>query len=251
MTKLPDLRVLPSPIQEKLFFLCDLPSQATLAHTSSCFRPCWHKLRPETKTAASGRSYQTETTTCQQWHVPQLSRSAQELSEEITAEVWKRRVHRAPERFGTEVLHCSLRGHLGQKQLAFILQLPTPSVILLGKLMNQRVFEDVQWPDNVLEDGGAHEDVFLTFRLTCWRQIGLSDYQVEHLEAMFSCVPDCYASWAVKLDLWPACEPLFHCTLLPEWPMAMQWKIVHSIRCTPDASEIALNQLIQQVSREP
>ena len=135
LTKLPELCLLPSPIQEKLFFLCDLPSQATLAHTSSWFRPCWHKVRLEINKKASGRCSQTETTACWQWHEHQLSQSARKLSKDFSAGVWKRRVHRAPQGFDTEVFHCSLRGHLGQKQLAFVLQLPMPSVILLGKLI--------------------------------------------------------------------------------------------------------------------
>ena len=105
--------------------------------------------------------------------------------------------------------------------------------------MSQRVFEDVQWPDNDLEGEDAHEWVFLTFRLSCRRQGCLSVDEIEHLEAVFGSVPACYSSWARDLDLWPACEPMFQCTLLPDPPMAMQW-IVHQILCTPVASEILL-----------
>lgn len=244
LDRLPDLRLLPTTVQRMIYSYSALPQQAVLAHSFSCFRPCWHQIHKISKAYADGKTCEPETTACKLWHKHQMTLSAASLSNSITAEIWKRRVHRGPGLLGGEVHHCKVHGHFVQKQLAYVLQLPLPSVAVLGGMVCKHVFSSAVWPGYEGEHDNRPFTLFLTFRLSCRRQVGLSDDQLEHLEAMFRMMPSSMVRWAnEEMDPWLACAPMWHCIIPPRLPIGMCWDAHISddgIECTMDEADFLL-----------
>ena len=223
LQQLPDLRLLPSSIQAKVFLLCSLDAQAALAHTLSCFRPLWQECR-----AASAKDGKPEVSACAAWHDQQMHHSAQTLAQVcVRSQVMRQHIHRAPAVHGSSTLHCSIQAHITQRQLAYILQLPKRSVQLLGARLGGLVFSRAAWPDMNHQETNMGSSMFMSLRVSCRRQAALlSSDELEHLEHMFCNLPEAFCGWVAEWDdLWPACEPGWLCSTCPSAPAAMHWHI--------------------------
>lgn len=233
---LPDLCLLPSHIQEKVFFLCALSSQAALAQTAHCFRLLWHRPLPPHEGA------KPEPTLRETWHKQQMISTAQRLRGAFISQIVKKPIHRAPAAYGSSTLHMSVQGHLTQHQLAYIFQLPLPSAQLLGAQLGGMVFSDAAWPDRNWAAGNLGASMFLSLKLSCRRQAVLTADELEHLEAVFCALPNSFATWTCEnelQDLWLACEPMWQCSTSPSAPAAMQWRVPADLLCfTADAADL-------------
>ena len=229
---LPDVRHLPVSIQEYIWSLCDQQSQATLAHTSSCFRPLWHKQT--TFTLEKGKTEQG--TACGMWHERQMAESAERLLPRcIRAQMTRQKIQRAPCYHGNDTIHCSILGHLTQQQLGYILQLPLQSVRLLGRKLATCIFGnsdgshamEMQWPGLDWDVGPGEvmsESMFLSFELTCRRRAELTDDEIEHLEGMFSVLPPAFYTYTTGFDeARAACEPRWSCITTASPAILMHW----------------------------
>ena len=235
MHQLPDLRQLPTTVQERIWTLCDLQSQATLAHVSSCFRPFWHKQT----TSATKKGAAKHSTARDDWHVHQMTQTARKLLRCcMRAQMTKHQIQRAPKVHGDETVHCSLIGHFTQRHSAYVLQLTMQSVALLGHQMAAVLFGDeeaagrpafdIQWPDcdwELGQDEILSQSMFLSFALSCRRRAELTDDEIEHLEGMFSTLPCFFTKYAHEYqEVNAACEPMWSCTTTSAPAILMNWK---------------------------
>ena len=241
LEQLPDVRLLPSTVQAKVFFLCDMTTQKTLSATSSCFRPLWHECRP------CGDSSNRKRSACEAWHELQLENISAKLSDLcMRAQVVKKAIHRAPAAHGSTTLHCCVQGHFDRHQLAYILQLPPgPLLQCLGFKIGCRILKYVDWPDYDFEQDDMGRSMFMSLHLSCRRQAGLSDAELEHLENLFCRLPESLSKLAEEYEehgtdmVHLACEPRWRCSTCPPSYFAMQWHVPSGdIMFTAEASDL-------------
>ena len=223
LEQLPEVHLLPGSIQAKVFFLCDADSQKTLSAAFSCFRPFWHERRPYGDRFVRSRS------ACEAWHELELEESSVMLSNLcMRAQVVKKAIHRAPEAHGSSTLHCCVQGHFDTQQLAYILQLPAGDQLrCLGFKIGRRVLDYMDCPDHHFESDDLGESMFMSFHLSCRKQAGLSDGQLEHLENLFYRLPEAFIDFSSRHQEWLslACEPRWSCSTCPASCAAMRWHI--------------------------
>ena len=236
--QLPDLRLLPVILQEKIFFSCSLASQRTLAASSRRFRPLWHMRR-----AALGSAGKQLSSASEAWCAEMMAEAADELAcKIIRAHVVKKAIHRAPESHGSSALHMIVQGHLDQHELAYILQLQPDCLSTLGFRIGIKTLNHARWPVESSDMDDHGESLFMSFKLSCRRQAGLSDSELERLEKLFSGLPECMVVWKNDYldfqDMSLACEPMWQCSTSPTALAAMRWDIPEEFEFLPEAADI-------------
>ena len=236
---LPDMRLLPVHIQERIFHYCDLASQRTLGTQSSCFRPLWHKRR----TAKDEAGKQRVSSACEDWRAQKMEEAARNFAcKTIRAQVVKKHIHRVPEYHGSSTLHVSVEGHLDQRQLAYILQLQPDCLSILGFKIGVFCLKYAKWPIQSSDMDDLGESMFMSFKLSCRRQAGLSDDELERLEVLFLRLPECLVdlrnSYRRFSDVLVACEPMWRCSTSVMAGAAMRWSIPDEVDFTSEATDI-------------
>ena len=239
--KLPDMRLLPLSLQEKVFLRCDLTSQRTLAAASSCFRPLWHKVW----TVEDNKGKKRIRSACARWRDEKMDNAAIKLGDKcFNTQIVKKAIHRAPDHYGPSTLHCEVQGHLDQHQLAYVLQLQPTFLTTLGYLIGTRLLQHASWPIEADEMEGLSDSVFMSLRLSCRRQAGLSDSELERLEALFSELPECLTDFTAETPLSSVvscriCEPMWQCSTSPAAVSAMRWVVDRErITFTAEATDL-------------
>ena len=230
--KLPDVRSLPVNIQEKIFFNCDAASQKTLAASTSCFRHFWHKAW----TSTDRYGQQCASSSCERFRADNMDKAAQKLNHKcMRGQIVRKAIHtdRAPESHtlhGLDTLHFDVQGHFGQQELAYILQLQPEFLNALGYKLGTELIMYSSWPDQGHDLAESSGSMFMSLQLSCRRQAGLTDNELERLEALFFRLPQCLLDFKdrkhddfIGHEVAIVCEPMWQCSTSPTALAAMQW----------------------------